>query len=150
LLEATVTAASIRAAQYEPLRVPDAPLDVLSQQLLGMAAHRPHAPDEAFALVRRAYPYRNLSRRDFDACLDYLSGRSVDGRDWLQARLTWSAGEFAVRDERTARLLRRNLGTILTDEARLVQLARGDTNRAPDPFGEASADAFPSTVGQVD
>jgi ATP-dependent Lhr-like helicase len=150
LLEATVTAASSRAAQYEPLRVPDAPLDVLCQQLLGMAAHCPHDPDEAFALVRIAYPYRHLTRSDFDACLAYLCGKARDGREWLPARLAWNAGQFTISDERTARLLRRNIGTILTDEARLVQLAPGNPTNNPDPFGEAALDTYASTVGQVD
>src|SRR5262249_56192662 len=74
-LEAAATGAPGRAAQYEPLRVPDHPLDVLCQQLVGMAVARSWTADEAFALVRRAHPYRDLSRDDFDACLDYLSGR---------------------------------------------------------------------------
>ncbi len=38
LLEAVVTAASGRAAQCEPLHVPSHPLDVLCQQIAGMAS----------------------------------------------------------------------------------------------------------------
>lgn len=130
LLEATVTAAGSHSGQVEPLCVPDHPFDVLCQQVLGMAAQRPWQPDEAFALVRRAYPFRALPRDDFDACLDYLSGRHRDGRDWLPARLCWFGDEFSIADERTARLLRRNLGTILGEEPRpvLVQDERGTRN----------------------
>jgi ATP-dependent Lhr-like helicase len=139
LLEAVVTAASSRSAQYEPLRVIDGPLDVLCQQLVGMAAHRPYTPGEAFALVRRAWPYRELPRSTFDDCLDYLSGRTRDGREWLPSRLAWREGEFAIVDDRTARLLRRNIGTILADQTRLVCLARET------PEGETV-----SSIGQVD
>jgi ATP-dependent helicase Lhr and Lhr-like helicase len=132
LLEATVTAAAGRAGQQDALRPQAAPLDVLCQHLLGLAAQRFCEPEEAFALVRRAFPYRDLHRADLDACLDYLSGRHADGSSWLPARLRWEGTRFTLVDEATARLLRRNLGTILTEEACAVRL----TDDAP--------------VGQVD
>jgi ATP-dependent Lhr-like helicase len=137
LLEAAVTNASRLAGQGEPLRVPRYPLDVLCQQLLGMAAQRPWTPDTAFALVRQAYPYSDLPRRDFDDCLDYLSGRRADGQSWLPARLGWFADEFSLLDERTGRLLRRNLGTILAEEMRTV---RCDDGRAVGQVAEPFAD----------
>jgi ATP-dependent Lhr-like helicase len=124
LLEAAVTAAAGRSSQCEPLRVPAFPLDVLCQQLLGLAAHQLCLPDEAFALARRAYPFRDLSRADFDACVDYLSGRHADGREWLPPRLRWQDDAFTLRDARTLRILRRNLGTILADEMRPVHVER--------------------------
>jgi ATP-dependent Lhr-like helicase len=145
LLESAVTAASARSAagsalpaQCEPLRVVSRPLDVLCQQLLGMAAQRSWLVDEAWALVRRAYPYVDLPRADFDACLDYLSGRHADGRPWLPARLRRQPDSFEIDGERTARLLRQNVGSILEDEARPVVL-RGE--------GEAPVDL---PVGEVD
>src|SRR5204862_4295459 len=106
-----VTYTSGQSAQYEPLRITEAPLDVLCQQLLGMAAQRSWSTNEAFDLLRRAYPYRNLTRRDLDDCLDYLSGRNRDGQSWLPARISWDEGTFTLCDARTARIVRRNLGT---------------------------------------
>jgi ATP-dependent Lhr-like helicase len=125
LLEATATGASSRPAQYEPLRMPRYPLDVLCQQLLGMAAERPWTADEAFALVGQAHPYVQLPRSDFDDCLAYLCGRHRTGEDWLPARLSWNGAVFELVDHRTARLLRRNLGTILSEETRRVRLHDG-------------------------
>lgn len=116
LLEAVVTGASGQSAQCEPLRVPDHPLDVLCQQLLGLAAAGPWDAEETYALVRRAYPYRNLDRRDFDDCVGYLRGVVKDGEPWLPARLGFEAGRYAVSDARTVRLLWLNLGTILAEE----------------------------------
>jgi ATP-dependent Lhr-like helicase len=144
LLEAAVTAASGRSAQCEPLRLPAAPLDVLCQQLLGLAAYGPWSADDAFALVRRAHPYRDLDRRDFDDCLHYLSGRSTrpaatgEPADWLPPRLSWDDDVFRLCDARTARLVRRNLGTILAEEPRPVLLEPAATadpdDFAPSPF----------------
>src|SRR5207248_4793224 len=89
LLEAAVTGASGRLRECEPLRVPAHPLDVLCQQLLGMAATRAWTPDDGYRLVRGAHPYRDLPRADFDACLEYLSGGGAaeGGESWLPARL---------------------------------------------------------------
>src|SRR5437588_1124014 len=99
-----------------------------------MASQQEWTVEEAFALVRRAYPYHALARADFDACLDYLSGRGRDGRAWLPARLHWDGDRFTLRDERTLRLLRRNVGTILSEEPCVVR--RLDPEQ-PDEYGPA-------------
>jgi ATP-dependent Lhr-like helicase len=153
LLEAAVTSASGSCGQYEQLRIPAGPLDVLCQQLLGMAAQQPWTAAEAFDLVRRAGPYQDLSRHDFDDCLDYLSGRNREGRDWLPPRLRWHDEVFTILDARTARLLRRNIGTILAAEARAVRLALADCEgRTADCLEEAALRNPQSTItlGQVD
>src|SRR5262249_60690589 len=112
LLEAAVTGASGRAAQCEPLRVPPWPLDVLCQHLLGMAAAGAWSPDDAYRLVRRAHPYRELPRRDFDDCLGYLSGGAAPGgpRAWPPGRLRWRGGHLRPRDGRPAPLAPPHLG----------------------------------------
>jgi ATP-dependent Lhr-like helicase len=122
LLEAAVTGASARSGQCERLRTPAHPLDVLCQHLLGMAAQRAWSANEAFELVRRAFPYRELPGMDFDDCLHYLAGDRADGRPWLPARIRRSGDRFVICDESMARLLRRNLGTIVADEPRPVRL----------------------------
>jgi ATP-dependent Lhr-like helicase len=143
LLEAAVTAASGQLGQCEPLRIAEAPLDVLCQQLLGMAATGRVEPESAFALVRRAAPFRQLSRADFDACLAYLNG----SEGALPARLRQEEGACIIQDERTLRLLRRNLGTILAEETCEVALEVGPA--VPD---EVSCPAQPDlrTIGDVD
>jgi ATP-dependent Lhr-like helicase len=144
LLEAAVTGASGQSGQCEPLRVPEHPLDVLCQQLLGMACVRLWQEDEAFELVRRAYPYRALRREEFDDCLRYLAGQDRDGRGWLPPRVQRSEDGFAVADARTARLLRRNLGTILAEQAVSVELEAS-------PAAPEEDIAPPTiTVGEVD
>ncbi len=64
LLEAVVTGASGRAAQCEALQVPARPLDVLCQQIVGMASAGAWSADEAFALDAPLLPLpRSLTRR---------------------------------------------------------------------------------------
>jgi ATP-dependent Lhr-like helicase len=157
LLEAAVTSASGHLSQYEPLRIPAGPLDVLCQQILGVAAQQACLPDDVLELAHRAYPYRNLSRRDLDDCLDYLSGRHRDGRSWLPPRLRWHGDAFAILDQRTARLVRRNIGTIIAEEPRTVRQTgvRGQRPEVRDGGDAAflTSDLCPVTsapVGQVD
>ena len=71
---AVVTARAARAGRLEPLRMIEAPLDVVCQQLLAMACAGECAVEEAFTLLRKAGPMAELARHDFDACLDFLAG----------------------------------------------------------------------------
>ncbi|MBY0233222.1 MAG: DEAD/DEAH box helicase [Gemmataceae bacterium] len=143
LLEATVTAASGRSGQCEPFAVPPAPLDVLCQHLLGACCSGPQDADALHGMFKRAAPFASLTREDFDDCLRYLRGLDREGRAWLPARLREDGDQWTVQDDRTARLLRRNLGTILTDRAVAVVL------RAPDPTED---DPVPqgTQVGEID
>ena len=47
-------------------------LDVLAQHLLGLACAAPFHPDDVYAEVRRAAPYAELSRKDFDDVLGFV------------------------------------------------------------------------------
>jgi ATP-dependent helicase Lhr and Lhr-like helicase len=125
LLEAAVTCTSSGDAQLEHLDIANHPLDVLCQHLLGMAATSSWIVDDAFSLVRKASPYCKLTREDFDSCLAYLSGQRSDCSDWLPPRLRWEGGAFTLVDSRTATLLRRNLGTIFSEDTRTVVNADG-------------------------
>src|SRR6266403_5329687 len=66
LVEASATAQLVRQAVLDPIRVLEKPNDVLAQHVVGMAAFAPIAVDVAFAIVRRAYPFRALEHAEFD------------------------------------------------------------------------------------
>ena len=52
---------------------PHAPLDILAQQIVAMCACEDWDEDELFDFMRRAYPYRDLKREDYDRILEMLS-----------------------------------------------------------------------------
>ena len=113
LLECLVVADRCRAGELDPVRVPQAPLDVLAQQLVGMAAVARWRDDDAFALVRRAAPYATLARTDFDAVLDYLSDASEAMEERrVYAKLVREAGSFEARGRSVATIFYQNVGTI--------------------------------------
>jgi ATP-dependent Lhr-like helicase len=131
LLEATVTSACGQAGETEPLKTVRAPLDVLCQQLIGIACGGGRDVESTFHLVRRAYPYRELSRQAFDDCLRYLTGEPG-----LTPRIRVAGGRFTITDDRTARLMRRNLGTIISVESRSVRLFEPKADDGLLPLGE--------------
>src|SRR5499433_3227568 len=62
LLEAAAVVRSIRAGQLDRVTMPDAPLDVLAQQVVAAVAAESLTVDELHARLRNAAPYRELSR----------------------------------------------------------------------------------------
>ncbi|MGA7918403.1 MAG: DEAD/DEAH box helicase [Candidatus Acidiferrales bacterium] len=73
LLECGALVRAIRHGELDHIEIPEAPLDVLAQQIVAMCAAEDWQEDDLFALVRRAYPYRNLQRKDFDEIVAMLS-----------------------------------------------------------------------------
>ncbi|MDQ5984943.1 MAG: ATP-dependent RNA helicase DbpA [Syntrophus sp. SKADARSKE-3] len=79
-LTAAVIAKSITDQDIEAICPIDCPLDILAQVLLSMVGMEKWDIDELYAFIRTAYPYRDLSRRQFDLVLSMLEGRYADTR----------------------------------------------------------------------
>jgi ATP-dependent Lhr-like helicase len=127
LISAMITARAARAGRVEPLRMIPAPLDVVCQQLIGMACAGEQTIASAFALLRKTGPMSNLSRADFDDCLAFLSGdlAAPSGNDkigsealprWTSPRIWKGNGQFGLQSRRVARWFWSNVGTIYSEE----------------------------------
>ena len=66
LVECTALLRSVGRGELDRIIMRDKPLDVLAQQIVAEVAAEDWAVDELFELVRRAYPYRDLERSEFD------------------------------------------------------------------------------------
>src|SRR5206468_4290797 len=66
LVECAALLRAVRHGELDCIVAHDAPLDVLTQQIVAETSCRDYHEDELFALVRRAWPFRDLDRRDFD------------------------------------------------------------------------------------
>ncbi|HET9437963.1 MAG TPA: DEAD/DEAH box helicase, partial [Gaiellaceae bacterium] len=62
LLESAVVAKAMREGEIEETRIPRNPLDVLAQQIVAICADEEVSVGDLHALVRRAYPFAELSR----------------------------------------------------------------------------------------
>jgi len=115
LLECAVVAQRMRDGDIESTVVPRNPLDVLAQQIVAMVATGAEwRVAELYELVRRAYPYAELSREVLDQVLDMLDGRypSEEFAE-LRPRIVWDRVEDTIRARRGAlQLAVTNAGTI--------------------------------------
>jgi len=125
LVECVALREAARAGHLDALRIPSAPLDVLAQVLLGMSIEQEWACDAAFELVKRAGPYLELSRADFDEVLRYLSGQGkVLGPYGTYGKIILENGRFRVAKGKTTRAYYMNLGVISSDVEMKVVSAR--------------------------
>ncbi|MGH9566952.1 MAG: helicase-related protein, partial [Candidatus Angelobacter sp.] len=73
LIECAALVRCIHSGELDRLIIPEAPLDVLAQQMVAICSAEEWGEDELFDLARRAYPYRELERKDYDDLLTMLS-----------------------------------------------------------------------------
>ncbi|USH00596.1 ATP-dependent helicase [Thermococcus argininiproducens] len=121
LVECTVLAHNARNRRLDRIKIPQNPLDVLVQHVLGMALERVWDIEEAYNLVRRSYPYRNLSFEDFMSVLRYLAGEYTgleEKRVYAKVWLDEEEGKFGRRGKMTRAIYYMNTGTI-PDEAKI-------------------------------
>jgi ATP-dependent Lhr-like helicase len=96
LLECAALVRAIHHGELDRLIIPDAPLDVLAQQIVAMCAADEWNEDELYAAIARAYPYRNLERKDYEDLLAMLA----DGIASQRGRF----GAYLYRDRVNKRL----------------------------------------------
>jgi ATP-dependent Lhr-like helicase len=114
LLESAVVAQRMQAGLIEETQIPRNPLDVLAQQIVAICADAEIEVAELHRLVRRAYPFADLSRSQLDNVLDMLAGRyPSDEFAELRPRIVWDRTAGAIRGRPGARRLAvTNAGTI--------------------------------------
>src|SRR5262249_49144774 len=155
---------AIRSGELDRLIIPDAPLDILAQQIVATCATTPPSrlftsgakaqdsselfgtvetvpfrnnisettfrdawgEDEIFDLARRAYPYRNLARADFDAIVEMLSEGIAARRGRYGAYLHRDRVHGVLRARRGARLAAITSGGAIPENALFTVVAEPD------------------------
>ncbi len=117
LLECAALVKAIRQGELDRILIPDSPLDVLAQQIVAICVSEEWKEEGLFALVRRAYPYRELSRADFDAVLEMLSEGISARRGRYAAYLHRDRVSGRVRARRGSRLAAITSGGAIPENA---------------------------------
>ncbi len=114
LLESAVVARAMREGEIEETVIPRNPLDVLAQQIVAITVDEELSVDDLHALIKRAYPFRDLSRAQLENVLDMLAGRyPSDEFAELRPRIVWDRTGGLVRARDGVRKLAvTNAGTI--------------------------------------
>lgn len=102
-------------------------LDVLAQFVQTIACAAPLRPDDVFAELTRAAPYRNLDRKTFDEVLRFVE----DGGYALKSYERWkrlfhtAAGTYEIAGPKIAHRHRMNIGTIVEAVTLKVRMRGG-------------------------
>ncbi|HXF87590.1 MAG TPA: DEAD/DEAH box helicase [Xanthobacteraceae bacterium] len=117
LVECAALIDSVRRGELDRLIVPEQPLDVLAQQIVAEAAAREWQADELYEVFRRAFPYRALSRKDYDAVVTMVAEGFSTRRGRRGALIHHDAVNKRLRGRRGAQLVALTSGGTIPDVA---------------------------------
>ena len=117
LVESAALLDSVRRGELDQLTIPEQPLDILAQQIVAAVASEEWTEDALFEMVRGAYPYRRLSREDFNNVVRMLAEGFATKRGRRSAYLHHDAVNHRLRGRRGARLAAITSGGAIPDTA---------------------------------
>ncbi len=122
LIECSVLLKNALDKKIDKIKIPKNALDVLSQHIYGIAIEKPTPIKEVFELVKKSYSFHELTRKNFDDTIDYLSGKysTLENRH-VYAKI-WHDEETETigKKGKLARILyMTNIGTI-PDESKIT------------------------------
>ncbi len=117
LVECAALLRSIGQGTLDAIVPHDEPLDVLAQQIVAETSANACGEDQLFALCRRAWPYRALSRDAFDDVLRMLADGVTTRRGRRGALVHRDEVNRIVRGRRGARLLAQTSGGAIPELA---------------------------------
>ena len=123
LLECAALIRAIRSGELDRLEIPEAPLDVMAQQIVAAAACEDWSEEDLFQLLRGTYSYRNLDRADYDDVLEMLSEGIATNRGRGRAYLHRDRVNHRLRGRRGARLAAITSGGAIPDNANYLVVA---------------------------
>ena len=123
LVECAALVRAIRQGDLDRLMIPDCPLDILAQQIVAACAAEEWLEHDLFALMRRAYPYRALSRETFDSIVTMLSDGIASRRGRYGAYLHRDQVNGRLRARRGARLAAITSGGAIPETALFTVVA---------------------------
>lgn len=126
LIECASLVQAINHGDLDRLMIPEAPLDVLAQQVVAMCAVEEWSEDELFETVRRAYPYRALERKDFDDLLQMLADGIAARRGRYGAYLFRDQVNGKLKGRRGAKLIAVTNGGAIVERAMYQVVAEPD------------------------
>ncbi|MDP2907286.1 MAG: ATP-dependent helicase [Nanoarchaeota archaeon] len=145
LIECSLILKHALEKKIDRIHIPVNCLDVLAQQIYGIAITEYTNVDDLYKLIKQSYCYKDLKRQDFIEILDYLAGSFTSLEDRHVYAKIWydeSTGMIGKRGKMARVLYMTNVGTIpdesfvkvkvgdaiigQIDEAFLERLKRGD------------------------
>ncbi len=146
LVECAALLRGVRNGRLDAIVIPQQPLDILAQQMVAECAAEHWSTGELFELVRRAAPYRELSRSAFDDVAEMLAEGIRTGRGRRAYYLHRDQVNGTLKARRGARL------AALTSGGAIPELGDFRVVAEPDEavLGTVSEDwAVESSIGDI-
>src|SRR5258706_7356311 len=123
LVECAALVRAICLGELDRIVIPESPLDILSQQIVAACAAEDWQEDDLYALVRRAFPFRNLARSEFDEVIAMLSDGIAARRGRYGAYLHRDQVNKRLRGRRGSRLAAITSGGAIPENALYTVIA---------------------------
>src|SRR6476469_6824767 len=117
LIECAALLRCVNRGELDRLTIPEKPLDVLAQQVVAAASTEDWDENEFFELVCSAWPYRDLTRAEFDQVVTMLAEGFSTKRGRRSALIHHDAINHRLRGRRGARLTALTSGGAIPDNA---------------------------------
>ncbi len=139
LIECSVLLKDCIEKKIDEIHIPRNALDVLSQQITGIAAAEKIKVDELWKLVKNSYCYHDLKRTDFNDVLEFLAGEYATLEDRHVYAKIWFDKESGMigRRGRLARMIyMTNIGTIPDEASVIVKVGNDVIGKIDESFAE--------------
>ncbi|HLW76790.1 MAG TPA: DEAD/DEAH box helicase, partial [Bryobacteraceae bacterium] len=123
LVECAALVRAIRAGELDQLEIPQAPVDILAQQMIAMTAVEDWNEDRLYEFVRATYPYRDLTRENYTALVEMLSEGIATRHGRRSAYLHRDQVNHRLKARRGARLVAITSGGAIPDTAQYQVIA---------------------------
>ncbi|MGV8087042.1 MAG: ATP-dependent helicase [Candidatus Woesearchaeota archaeon] len=130
LVECSVLLKAAIEHKIDKVDIPENPLDVLAQEIYGMAIEESRSIEEIYSIVKSSYPYRNIERHDFIEVIRYLTGEYVSLEERNVYAKIWydqTTGMIGKKGKLARMLYMTNIGTI-PDESFIKVKLQGSLN----------------------
>lgn len=117
LVESAALLRAVKQGRLDEIEPPEAPKDILVQQIVAECAAQNWQADRLFELVRQAEPYSRLTRQVFNQALDLASQGVVCGYGPKGAYVRWNKTNQELSARRGARLAAITSGGAIPDVA---------------------------------
>ena len=115
LIECAALLRATREGRLDRLIIPEKPLDILAQQIVAAAAGEEWDEAALYEHVRSAYPYRNLSRKEFDDVVQMLAEGFTTRRGRRSAHVHYDGINKKLKGRRGARIAAITSGGAIPD-----------------------------------
>jgi ATP-dependent Lhr-like helicase len=117
LLEQAALVRGLREGELDRLEVPPQPIDVLMQQIVAACGAEPWHKKSLYEVLRRAYPYRNLSWEQYEEITTILANGIESSRGRYGAYLLHDGIHGELHPRRGARMIAISNGGAIPDTA---------------------------------